>query len=110
MTNAGRLDDPRIPGRRVPPPTACDDVADRRELMGALRRIAVHLETAEVLERRADRSASPALATVLRERAAQRRRSAGRIRADLAAQGLLAYRPGSRPGGARTLSPPAGGR
>jgi hypothetical protein len=68
-------------------------VATRRELLGALRRIAVHLETAAVLDRRADGSASPTLAVVLRERAAQRRRTAGRIRADLAAQGVLAYPP-----------------
>ena len=110
MTNAGRVDDPGIRGRRVPPSTAHDDVADRRELMGALRRIAVHLETAEVLEHRADRSANPALASVLRERAAQRRRSAGRIRAELAARGVLAYRPRSSPDRAPTLSPPAGER
>jgi hypothetical protein len=95
VTKAGRVDDLGTTGRRVAPPTD-EGVGGRRELLGALRRIAVHLETAEVLELRADRSASPALATVLRERAAQRRRTAGRIRADLAAQGVLAYRPRAR--------------
>ena len=71
---------------------AAEGVRSRRELLGALRRIALNLETADVLELRADRSASPALAVVLRERAAHRRRTAGRVRADLAAQGVLAYR------------------
>jgi hypothetical protein len=78
------------------PPAALDGVGSRRELLAALRRIAVNLETAEVLDLRADRSASQALATVLRERAAQRRRTAGRLRADLAARGVLAYLPRRR--------------
>jgi hypothetical protein len=80
-------------GQRVMPDAGG---GSRLELLGALRRIALNLETAEVLEVRAGRSASPALATVLRERAAQRRRTAGRLRADLAARGVPAYRPRSR--------------
>jgi hypothetical protein len=90
--NAGPVDDLGTTSRRTTPSAAAaEGVRSRRELLGALRRIAVHLETAEVLELRADRSASLALAVVLRERAAQRRRTAGRVRADLAAQGVLAY-------------------
>jgi hypothetical protein len=77
------VDDLGATGRRTTPFAADEGIGSRRELLGALRRIAVHLETAEVLELRADRSASPALATVLRERAAQRRRTAGRLRAGL---------------------------
>jgi hypothetical protein len=80
----------------VPPSAADEGVRSRREGLGALRRIAVHLETADVLELRAARSPSPALAGVLRERATARRRTAGRLRADLAARGVLAYRPRSR--------------
>jgi hypothetical protein len=92
VTNAGPEDDLDTTGRHAPTAAAAEGVRSRRELLGALRRIAVNLETADVLEVRADRSASPALAVVLRERAAQRRRTAGRARAALAAQGVLAYR------------------
>ena len=93
MTIAGRVDDLGTTGRPVPPSTAYDGIGSRRDLLNALRRIAVHLETADVLEVRADRSTSPPVADVLRERAAARRRTAGRLRADLAARGVLAYRP-----------------
>jgi hypothetical protein len=48
-----------------------------------MRRVARYLETAELLDLRADRSGSPALAAVLRERAAERRRVADRFRAEL---------------------------
>ena len=96
MTNAGRVDYLGRTGPRAMPPAADDGVWGRRELLAALRRIAVHLETADVLDLRADRSASSALATVLRERATQRRRTAGRLRADLAARDVPAYRPRSR--------------
>ena len=96
MTDAGRVDDvDRTDGRALP--TAPDEgFGSRREALGALKRIAVNLETADVLEFRANRSASPVLADVLRERAAARRRTAGRLRADLAARGVLAYRPRTR--------------
>jgi hypothetical protein len=53
----------------------------RREMLDRLRHVAVQLETAAVLDRRASRSASPALAEVLRERAERRRRTAARVRA-----------------------------
>ena len=96
MTDAGRVDDLDRTGRRVLPTAPDKGVESRREALGALRRIAVNLETADVLEFRASRSASPVLADVLRERAAARRRTAGRVRADLAARGVLAYRPRSR--------------
>jgi hypothetical protein len=109
VTIAGRVDDPGRTGRHVPS-GAYDGIENRRELLSALRRIAVHLETAELLEGRADRSASPPLADVLRERAAARRRTAGRLRADLAARGVLAYRPRSQVGTAVPLSPPSGSR
>jgi hypothetical protein len=90
--DAGRVDDGTPSGRCVPP-SAWPDEESRRQLLEALRRIAVNLETAEVLELRADRAASPALATVLRERAAERRRNAGRLHADLVARGVLGQRP-----------------
>ena len=99
VTNAGRVDDLGTTGRRVLPPAADQEVGSRRELLGMLRRIAVNLETAAVLELRADRSASPALAVVLRERAAQRRRTAGRLRAGL--EGAMAKTIG-RPARQRT--------
>jgi hypothetical protein len=63
----------------------------RRAQLDRLRLVAVQLETATVLERRASRSGNEALAGVLRERAAQRRRTAERVWA-----GLL---PGRRPPG-----------
>ncbi|WP_138734476.1 hypothetical protein [Modestobacter excelsi] len=46
-----------------------------------LRRIAVLLETAAVLDRRATRTADAVHADVLRERAAQRRETAAQLRA-----------------------------
>ena len=87
MTNTRPLTDVGTNGRHATPSAeAAGGVRRRRELLGALRRIALNLETAAVLELRADRSASPDLAVVLRERGAHRRRTAGRVRADLAAQ------------------------
>jgi hypothetical protein len=65
------------------PPARVESVERQRALLRLLRQAAVHLATAEVLERRADRSASPALAAVLRERAGERRRRAERLRAEL---------------------------
>jgi hypothetical protein len=93
MTNTRPIDDRRTAGRPAVPCMAAEYVENRRELRLALQRIAVHLETAEVLELRADRSPSPTLAAILRERAAGRRRAAGRLRADLVARGVLVYRP-----------------
>ncbi|WP_369133112.1 hypothetical protein [Modestobacter sp. I12A-02662] len=72
--------DPRTDGApRVP------SLARRRDVLDQLRRIALHLETAAVLDRRAARSGNAALAEVLRERAEQRRRTAERLRAGLLA-------------------------
>jgi hypothetical protein len=60
-----------------------------------LRRMALHLETAAVLDLRAQRAADPAQAAVLLRRAAQRREEAGRIRARLSAHGLALPAPSS---------------
>ena len=100
-TRSGAL---RAVARPQEAPPSRETVASRRELLETLRRIAVHLETASVLELRADRSASPTLAVVLRERAVERRRTAERLRAALAAQGLLRYRPRRPEGAARRTS------
>jgi hypothetical protein len=72
----------------------------RREILDLLRRFAVHLETARVLDDRAGRCRSPHLAAVLRERAETRRRMAARVRAELIRQGALDVRP--RPPGTGT--------
>jgi hypothetical protein len=72
--------DPRTDGA-----PAGQALAGRRARLDQLRRVAVHLETAAVLDRRANGSDNPALAEVLRERAAQRRRTAERLRAGLRA-------------------------
>ena len=66
----------------------------RREILDLLRRYAVHLETARVLDERAGRCRRPHLAAVLRERAETRRRMAARVRAELIRQGALDVRPG----------------
>jgi hypothetical protein len=57
-----------------------DGVARMRGVRDQLRQAAVDVATAQVLERRADESASPALAELLRERARVRRRRAERLR------------------------------
>ncbi|WP_448624722.1 hypothetical protein [Geodermatophilus sp. URMC 64] len=67
----------------------------RHEILDNLRRLAVHLETAALLDRRADRSPNPALAAVFRERAEHRRRIAAQLREHLAGNGLpTSLRPG----------------
>ena len=58
-----------------------------------LRQMAVHLETAAVLEERARRVSDPAQQQVLRRRAEQRRREAARLRARLADRGMALGRP-----------------
>ncbi len=63
-----------------------------RALLDQLRRLAVHLETAQILELRADRSPNPTLAAVLRERAGERREAAERLRVMLAVQGVVHLR------------------
>ena len=72
-----------------PAPAPASPLDGRRELLDLLRRRAVHLETAEVLERRADRSPNPTLVAVLRGRAAERRELAERLRAELAEHGVV---------------------
>ncbi|MCW2695721.1 MAG: hypothetical protein JWR62_806 [Modestobacter sp.] len=69
----------------------------RREMLDLLRRLAVHLETAEALERRADQSPNATLVAVLRGRAVERREMAERLRADLAASGVVPFRRRCRP-------------
>ncbi len=59
-------------------------VERHREALENLRRLEIQLQTASALERRADLSANPTLAAVLRERAQQRRRIADVVRAHLA--------------------------
>ncbi|RFU19037.1 hypothetical protein [Geodermatophilus marinus] len=70
-------------GTGVRPPSE-----DRLEIVEQLRRLVVDTQTARVLDRRARSSANPALAALLRERAAVRRRRAERVRAELVAQDL----------------------
>jgi hypothetical protein len=57
----------------------------RPDAAADLRRMALHLETATVLDLRAERATDPAQVATLRQRAEQRRRQAARIRARLAA-------------------------
>jgi len=60
--------------------TVGDQRTDRRLTLEQLRQAVTDLATAQLLERRADRSASPTLAVLLRERALVRRRRAERLR------------------------------
>jgi hypothetical protein len=62
-----------------------------------LRKMALHLETAAVLELKARRTTDPAQIATLRRRAEQRRRQAARLRARLAASGAAVPEP-ARPG------------
>jgi hypothetical protein len=70
----------------------------RRELHDLFRLMAVYRETAAMLESRAERSANPVLADVLRERAADRRRRADHARDHLLAEGVLGIRVPREPG------------
>jgi hypothetical protein len=56
-------------------------VVRTRGVRDHLRQAAIDVATAQVLERRADGSANPALAELLRERARVRRQRAERLRA-----------------------------
>jgi hypothetical protein len=58
-----------------------------------LRKMALHLETAAVLELKARRITDPAQIATLRRRAEQRRRQAARLRARLAASGAAVPEP-----------------
>ena len=65
----------------------------RPDAVAELRRMALHLETATVLEARARRATDPAQVATLLQRAEQRRRQAARIRARLAAAGAAMAEP-----------------
>jgi hypothetical protein len=84
--------------RALPPGTAPRGAlpVDPR-LATDLRRMALHLETAAVLDLRARRADDPVQAAVLHRRAAQRREEAARIRTRLSAHGLALPAPSSRP-------------
>ncbi len=69
-----------------------------REALENLRRLEIQLQTAAALERRADASANPTLAGVLRERAQERRRIAEVVRAHLVEADLHPGPVGARPG------------
>jgi hypothetical protein len=61
--------------------------SDGEQLLEQLRLVALHAETAALLERRAELSDNPVLATLLRERAADHRQSAARVRGGLQPMG-----------------------
>ena len=75
------------PGVRTRPGQRASVAADP-QLAAELRRMALHLETAAVLDLKAARADDPAQVAVLQRRAEQRRREAARIRALLAARGV----------------------
>jgi hypothetical protein len=77
-------------------PRARAAVAADPQLASELRRMALHLETAAVLDLRAQRATDPAQVAVLRRRAEQRRREAARIRGRLAEQGVALGSPRRR--------------
>jgi hypothetical protein len=58
----------------------------RRELLAELRRVDLTLETADVLDRTADRLANQRVAQVLHECAEERRRTAHWLRAAMSAR------------------------
>lgn len=72
-------------------------VQRRRAAMDNLRRLSVQLDAASALERRAVGTGNPALASVLRERAAERRRLAEVVREHLAGDQLPMTAPGGAP-------------
>jgi hypothetical protein len=65
----------------------------RRQMRALFRCMVVHLERAALLDIRADQSANPVLARVLRERAVDHRRRADGVRSHLVAEGALRRRP-----------------
>jgi hypothetical protein len=69
---------------RLPYALRRQTVQRRRAAMDNLRRLAVQLDAASALERRAGATDNPALASVLRERAEERRRIAEVVREHLA--------------------------
>ncbi len=78
----------RLPGApdggSVPPRPSFES---RRELLDLLRRYALCVETADLLDDRARRCTSSHLAALLRQRADVRRRTAERVLAELLRQG-----------------------
>ena len=90
-----------VQGRPARPWTA----EHHREALENLRRLEIQLQTAAALERRADASANPTLAAVLRERAQERRRIAEVVRAHLVEADLSPRPVGARPGGPATPAP-----
>jgi hypothetical protein len=78
----------------VPPPAGPHDHA---AFAASLRRIALHQETARVLDLRASRAATDDQAALLRRRAEQHRRTAQRLRQEL---GAALGRPWARPSAA----------
>ncbi len=73
-------------------PPRTERAAAGRDLADRIRQAAIDVELATVLSVRAERLDNPVLASMLRERAAARRRRAERIRAELAARGVLVHR------------------
>jgi hypothetical protein len=93
--DAGRLFGPSPrPGR--PRAVAPEQRGVGAELLQQLRRMALFLETAEVLDLRASRSGNATFAGLLRERAAERRRVGERFRAELVREGVVVGRRGDR--------------
>ena len=101
------------PGRACaakPPPSPAVNIARRPAVLptprgrgtasgaaaGELRQMALHLETAALLERRAQRAGDPREVAVLRRRAEHRRREAARIRERLATEGIAMSRAARR--------------
>ena len=81
---------PGAPGGSAPPPRLSFEC--RRQLLDLLRRYALYVETADVLEGRAGRCTNPQVAAVLRARAEARRRTAERVLAELLRQGMPVVR------------------
>ena len=82
---------------------------DREELLADLRLLARGLSVAARLTRRARRSANPALAAVLEERAAGHRQAAERVRASLLSSGFpMEHLPPGEGGGAGPTCPADG--
>lgn len=72
---------PRVGGGPAITPPPCG--RDRRLLLEQFRPVALHLEIAELLERRAGRSDNRVLADLLEERASRHRQAADRMRSIL---------------------------
>jgi hypothetical protein len=94
-----RGDAPQLPpdsARQQGPSPSLTALEARRELLEQLQVREVHLQTATALETRAERSVNDTFAAVLRERAADHRRTAARIFENLAVRGHVPNRPRRR--------------